>query len=333
MSQTGRIDCYGLTDIGKVREVNEDQFLIAELNKSMLVHQTSLTFDDDTRWFGGSQGHLLLVADGVGGHAGGKRASTIAVDTVAQYVLNTMPWFFRLDKEHEDDLRDELTSAMERCQASIQVEAEAMPKREGMGTTLTLGYILWPRLYVVHVGDSRCYLLRGRKLEQITTDHTVAQQLIKEGALEAKEAEESRWSNVLWNTVGGSSSELNPEVYKAQLATGDTLLLCTDGITKHLGDTEIAKLLKDGQSAEETCRQLVNAANEAGGSDNIAVVVARFHENAEAKAAVAAEEEKLRTDVELDASAAEEAVAPVQGAGELANAQRPSCKEPRRKRR
>jgi protein phosphatase len=125
---------------------------------------------------------------------------------------------------------------------------------------------------------------------------------------------------VLWNTVGGSSSELNPEVYKAQLATGDTLLLCTDGITKHLGDKEIVKLLKDGQSAEETCRQLVNAANEAGGSDNIAVVVARFHEKAEARAAAASEEEKPRADTESDASSPERVVAPVQDAGGLANA-------------
>lgn len=293
MAQIRQFDCHGLTDIGKVRDVNEDQFLIAELSKSMLVQQTSLSFEDDTRWFGGSQGQLLLVADGMGGHASGERASTVAVDAVAHYVLNTMPWFFRLDQQHEDDLHDELKAAMERCQASIQAEVEAIPKRHGMGTTLTLGYILWPRMYVVHVGDSRCYLLRSGKLEQVTRDHTIAQQMVDGGTLEPDAIEESRWSHMLWNTVGGPSSELNPEVYKAKLSVGDTLLFCTDGITRHLPDSQLVKLLGVNESAEQTCHKLVDAANEAGGKDNIAVVVARFLEEApplERTASAAAED-------------------------------------------
>jgi protein phosphatase len=328
-----RIDCHGLTDIGRVRPVNEDQFLIAELNKSMLIHQTSLSFDDDTRWFGGSQGYLLLVADGVGGGAGGDRASTLAVDTVVHYVLNTMPWFYRLDLEHEDDLRDELTAAMERCQFSIQAEAEAIPNRQGMGTTLTMAYILWPRLYVVHVGDSRCYLFRENQLEKVTTDHTVAQQLVDRGALDVKTADESRWSSVLWNTIGGSSAELNPEVYKAQLAIGDKMLLCTDGITKHLTDQEIAQFLLREDPAAKTCQQLVNAANEAGGSDNIAVVVARFHGKEPVEAAAVAEEEEPGLDVEVDESNRDQVAAPVETAGGLAETKPPSYENPRRKRR
>src|SRR5436305_1301278 len=100
----GKIDCFGLTDAGKVREVNEDQFLIADLNRSMLIHQTSLAHEDHTRLFGGSQGQLLLVADGMGGHAGGQRASALTVETLTHYVLNTMPWFFRLRECNDADL-------------------------------------------------------------------------------------------------------------------------------------------------------------------------------------------------------------------------------------
>src|ERR1700730_18478995 len=100
----GKLDCYGMTDVGKVRPVNEDQFLLADLNMSLLIHQTSLSHEDHTRLFGGSQGQLLLVADGMGGHAAGQQASSIAVQGLAHYVLNTMPWFFRLEAGGEADL-------------------------------------------------------------------------------------------------------------------------------------------------------------------------------------------------------------------------------------
>ena len=199
MTQMARIDCYGLTDPGRVRESNEDQFLIAELGKSMLVRQTTLALEHQTRLFGSIQGHLLLVADGLGGHAAGKRASSIATGAVAHYVLNTMPWFFRLDEKYVDDLEMELKSAMERCQALIHDDAEESLDRLGMGTTLTLAYVLWPRLYVVHVGDTRCYLLRMGELRRVTRDHTVAQQLAEESSIAAREVESSKWSHVLWN--------------------------------------------------------------------------------------------------------------------------------------
>ncbi len=271
-----KMDCCGTTDIGRVRENNEDQFLVADLNKSMLVHQTSLSDDDHTRLFGGSQGALLLVADGMGGHAAGKQASTIAVQALEHYVLNTMPWFFHLQHCQESDLKDELKAAMEACQQSIEAAAQSRPERHGMGTTLTMAYVLWPRLYVVHVGDSRCYLYRAPKLEQITTDQTMAQQLVDRGVLSAEDAPQSRWSHVLWSCLGGAKSEMNAEVYKATLNAGDTLLLCTDGLTGALRDDKLIELLKQGGSAQEQCRRLVASANEAGGRDNITAVVARF---------------------------------------------------------
>ncbi len=271
-----KMDCAGLTDIGRVREHNEDQFLIADLNKSLLVHQTSLSQDDHTRLFGGSQGALLLVADGMGGHAAGKQASTLAVQTMEHYLLNTMPWFFHLQEDQEDDLAEELKAALETCHRTITTAASARADQHGMGTTLTMGYLLWPRLYLVHVGDSRCYLFRPPKLERITTDQTMAQQLVEHGVLKPEEAPASRWSHVLWSCLGGDGRRPSAEVYKATLAVGDTLLLCTDGLTAKLRDEDVAGLLRQGGSAEETCRRLVAAANDAGGPDNITVVVGRF---------------------------------------------------------
>jgi protein phosphatase len=152
------------------------------------------------------------------------------------------------------------------------------PAHQGMGTTLTLGYITWPRFYVVHVGDSRCYRFRGGLLKQITTDHTVAQQLVERGAMTPEQAEESRWSHVLWNAISDNRGRLAPDIHKETLAIGDTLLLCTDGLSGFVSEGEIAAILKREGAARTTCEQLVAAANAAGGKDNITVVVARFQD-------------------------------------------------------
>jgi protein phosphatase len=274
----GKLDVYGLTDVGKVRTVNEDQFLIADLKRSMLIHQTSLELEDHSRLFGGSQGQLLLVADGMGGHAAGKRASTIAVDTLANYVLNTLSWFLEEPNCEEDILKEEFKAALTRCQKQIEAQAAASSEARGMGTTLTVAYVLWPRLCVVHAGDSRCYLLRGERLQQLTTDQTMAQKLVERGALTADEAKVSRWSHILWNCLGGGSPELSVEINQTTLRLGDSLLLCTDGLTGEIDNERIRNLLRGSPSAEDACRQLVAAATEAGGRDNVTVVVARFRD-------------------------------------------------------
>jgi len=293
----GKIDSFGLSDIGKVREVNEDQFLIADLNKSLLIHQTSLNHEDHSRLFGASQGQLFLVADGMGGHAAGKRASTIAVNSLAESVLNTLSWSLGLGGNQETILEQELQAAMERCQRQIEACASATAETHGMGTTLTMAYLLWPRLYVVHAGDSRCYLLRDNQLGQITTDQTMAQKLVEQGALQPAEAQQSRWSHVLWSCLGGGNEWLRTEIYKCTLTYGDTLLLCTDGLTSCIGDQQIRTLLSGTERAQDCCRQLIHAANEAGGPDNITVVVVRLAHTqqpvAEARQQAAVSEESV----------------------------------------
>lgn len=273
-----QIDCHGLSNVGRVRKVNEDQFLIADLNKSLRVHQTSLGADKQTRLFGQSQGKLLLVADGMGGHPGGARASSLVVDSVVQYLLSHLRWQFRVDETTEDDLFADLMSALKYCQTTIQEEARNVPGQRDMGTTVTLAYILWPQLYMVHVGDSRCYLFRQRELLQITKDHTVAQQGVDSGLMNVQQAEQSRWKHVLWNVVSGRSDEIKPDGHKLELQLDDTLLLCTDGLTGHVSNAEIADLLGQGGDAREVSQCLVDAAMAAGGKDNITVVVARFQD-------------------------------------------------------
>jgi protein phosphatase len=271
-----RIECFGQTDRGRVRDRNEDQFLVADLDKAMRISQTSLSDHDRRHLSGVNHGKLLLVADGMGGHSGGELASGLAVETVARYALETMPWFFQVQDGREAELEGELRESLERCQRTV--EAAANHSGHGrMGTTLTMAYVLWPRLYVVHAGDSRCYLARGGKVEQITHDHTVAQRLVDQGVLSPEEAGESRWSHALWKCIGGKPGELNPDVYKARLKPGDVILLCSDGLSKYVTEEAIAAELSRGLSAEETASHLVSAANAAGGSDNITVVLARCH--------------------------------------------------------
>lgn len=271
------MDSHGTTHPGRVRESNEDQFLVADLTKAMAVRQTSLPADDHARLFGAPPGHLLAVADGLGGQAGGRRASGLAVRALARYVLDTLPWFFRTREGEEGDLAEDLRAALGECQRAVEEAAGDSPEHRRMGTTLTLAYVQWPRLYVVHAGDSRCYLLRGTRLHRITRDHTVAQQLVDQGAMTAEQAAESRWSHVIWNCIGGGKHELNPDVHKAVLDPGDVLLLCTDGLTKHVPDGRIAEVLGGAGGVAELARQLVREANSAGGSDNVTAVVARFH--------------------------------------------------------
>lgn len=266
----------GLTDRGRKREVNEDHFLIADLNKAMFVHETSLDVNPQEVIYSGSEGQLYVVADGIGGDAAGERASELAIQTMSQYILNVLPWCFRLHGEAEEDLYDELKRAVSKCEEAIEAEAAAVRGYDGMGTTLTVAYVLWPKLYVVHVGDSRCYFLRGKKLQQITRDHTMAQSLVDQGAMTPKDAHDSMWVHVLWNAVGKGQEKLAPEVYSADLVEGDTVLLCTDGLSQEVDDAAVTKILRAGHEEKETCQRLVDAANDAGGSDNITVIVARY---------------------------------------------------------
>lgn len=272
---TAAVDAFGLTHPGRARSHNEDQFLIADLKKSILIDQTSLSKPDHARLMSGSQGKLLVVADGMGGHGGGDIASSVAVEATLQYVLNIMPWFFRLDEAHEDDLRDELKTALHRSHTRVRAAAEAEGKHPRMGTTLTMAYVLWPKLYVVHVGDSRCYLFRDPNLEQVTRDHTLAAQLAEDKSA-GNQTPPSRFSNVLWNAVGGGVDEPAPEVYKSELEPGDTIVLCTDGLTEHVTDEELGQSLRESASPHTLAQRLVDRANEQGGADNITVIVAQF---------------------------------------------------------
>jgi serine/threonine protein phosphatase PrpC len=273
------LECFGQTDRGKVRRLNEDQFLIAELAKRMLVKQTSLPDGGGQLRMRGQVGYLLVVADGMGGVSGGEIASGLAVETISWYVNRTLPWFHRQDEGEE--LENDLVVAVQACQQSVTDAARSSLSRR-MGTTLTMACVLWPRVYVVHAGDSRCYLLRAGQFAQVTKDHTVAQRVVDAGIMSEAQAEKAGYGHTLWNCIGGGTHGVQPDVYRAQLEVGDTLLLCTDGLTRDLSNQTIRDALIRGPTLKSAVEGLVAAANDAGGHDNITVVAARTVERGEA---------------------------------------------------
>lgn len=277
--QTNGIDAAGISDIGRIRSRNQDRFLIADLKRLLTIHDSNLPLDDCNRLFGACTGYLLVVADGMGGHQEGDTASTTAVELCARYTLDMMHWFLKLSADSEDDFLEELSDCLRVVQERLWSASGDSQHR--MGTTVTIAYVLWPRLYLVHAGDSRCYLLRDSQLRQLTTDHTLAQQLIESGALSLEDAANSRWRHVLWNCVGGGDHVVQPEVSKVFLRNGDSIMLCSDGLTNMVDEGVIISVLQSSDSSKSAVRELVDRANQNGGRDNTTVVVARFVEGAD----------------------------------------------------
>jgi protein phosphatase len=274
MGTYGGIEAAGLTNVGLSREGNEDAFLIATLQRSLVVHAASASAKNGG-FHDSLAGTLLMVADGMGGEGGGDVASRVAVNTVASYLLNVMPWASAVvappDEVSCAGVGAQLSSALVVGDSCVKYAAQHSTTPH-MGTTLTMALVLWPALYVAHVGDTRCYLLREGQFSRLTTDHTLAQKVLDE-AVESVPPE-SQLHHLLWNSLGGSKSLPEPQIVKMELKPGDRLLLCSDGLTKHVSDPEILLALSTGEPNATQCARLIALANAGGGSDNVTVLIA-----------------------------------------------------------
>jgi len=273
-TRTLTVKAFGLTDRGQVRPNNEDQFLIAELTKSMRVWQTSLP--EPKVQVGEEHAHLFVVADGMGGHQAGEQASGLAVAAIEQFTLNTFKWFLGSTGNDVREILAEFKSAINHADARILEEAAEHPELSGMGTTVTMAFNLGTQLYVVHVGDSRAYLYRDGQLDQVTQDHTVAAEMVRNGTLRTDEAAGHRLRHVITNVVGGQELGVTVEAHALDVQAGDRLLLCSDGLTEMVTNDVIAAALHDEPVPELAAKKLLSAASQAGGRDNITVVIARF---------------------------------------------------------
>ncbi len=268
------IDFHGLTHPGKVRKDNQDHFLVSSLTKRMNVHLTSLP--DPGQLYGESErlAFLAMVADGVGGGPTGETASRLALEAVSKYAAGSMDCYYTADPSDDQAFTQSLADAAFHCHQDLLRRSGAKSgDGGGMATTLTLMLFVWPRAYLLQVGDSRYYILRDGDLTQISRDQTLAQVLVDDDVFSRTEASRSPLSDVLSSAIGGS--ETTPVVTGIDQDWDYVHMLCSDGLTKHVSDELIAERLRSMTSAKQVCEHLLQDALDDGGSDNVTVIVAR----------------------------------------------------------
>jgi PPM family protein phosphatase len=268
--QRRRIESFGISHVGKVREGNEDHFVIASLQRSLEIRQTNLEDRAVLDPLCGPKAYLYAVADGVGGQEGGRLASGITIQTIVEYLFETVGSYHAVAPGQEHAFKDPLRSAVQRAHDKL-LATFGLPQG-GPATTLTIALVVWPEAFVVHVGDSRAYHVRGEKLRRLTRDQTMGAYLVDEYAMTEQQVEQQGFNNVLSSAVG--AQEMKPAVSELTLEPGDSIVLCTDGLTKHVSEERIAGVITKAPNAEAGCRTLVDLALEGGGKDNVTVVVA-----------------------------------------------------------
>lgn len=273
-SRLVKVDVAAQSHRGKVRPNNEDNFLVVRFGRFLETLMTSLPDGEFPSEFGDT-GYGMVVADGMGGMAGGEVASRLAITLLLNLVLDTPDWIMGRDEPDADEVIRRAVSRFGAVNDAIIEEARRRPRLAGMGTTLTMAASLGTDLVIAHVGDSPVYLARGGKLRKLTRDHTVAQELADE-AMTRVEDVPARFRHVLTHAIGIPETGSDPEINRLHLADSDRLLLCTDGLTDMADDAAIAEELKRADSAEAACKALIDLALKGGGKDNVTVVVARY---------------------------------------------------------
>lgn len=254
------------SDLGRTRDHNEDTFLVADLSAGT----TDFLRDGIARI--GPRGTLFMVADGMGGAAAGELASAMAAQTVFEHL--TTQWRTADDQSGDEFIR-QMKHAVELANAKIYDYAREHPESRGMGTTATVVGVLGTRLYLLQVGDSRAYLTRGQEAVQLTKDQSLMQRLIDAGELTEEQAAQSERRNIILQALG-PDPKIRADVTYQDLARGDTLLLCSDGLTGQVKREEIGNLVATESDLDRLCDRLIDLANSRGGPDNITVVAARF---------------------------------------------------------
>ena len=248
------VKAFGLTHVGRQRQHNEDAFLV----------------EDEAR--------LFLVADGMGGHAAGEIASRIAVDSINEFIVHTKEddgtWPHAYDEQFSRST-NRLMAAVRMANTRVLEAMRKDARLRGMGTTVVACLADDSKMSVAHVGDSRVYLIRDGQISRITNDHSWVFEQVQAGMLTEAEAEKHPLRNVITRALGGAL-QVTPDASEVESKTGDVFLLCSDGLTGMVAESDILKLVTatDGD-LEKACQQLIDAANERGGLDNVTAVLVK----------------------------------------------------------
>lgn len=268
------LDLFGITHKGQVREENQDHFLVSTVHPQVVIHGTSLPDPDRLPLRGTRLATVLILADGVGGAAAGNEAARLATESVTRYAASTLRSYHAAGSASEGELLDSLRAAALEAHKAVRAEAAKRADHASMATTLTVCIVVYPWAYTVQVGDSRAYFFTEGKLRLLTRDQTVAQSLVDQGLMSEDRLPMSPFKNVLASAIG--AEEALPEVTRFDISVrGSLILMCSDGLTKHVSDAEIAECIKRMTSSEQCAKELLELALERGGSDNITIIAGR----------------------------------------------------------
>jgi protein phosphatase len=270
-----RVDLGARSHPGHHRPNNEDHFLVTRIGRTLETLITSLPAGDVPAR-SEEVNYVMIVADGMGGHAAGEIASRLAISALISLALDVPDWILKVDEDHAREIKRRSRKRFQRIGAMLVERGRRDPALSGMGTTLTVARSLGRDLLIAHVGDSRAYLLRGGGLHRLTRDHTYAQLLVDTGQLAPEDVADSRHRHVLTNALGGSSEDVRVDTDLLRLNDGDRLLLCSDGLTDLVDDETITKILRNATRSSEACERLVQRALDNGGRDNVTVIVAAY---------------------------------------------------------
>jgi protein phosphatase len=238
-----KIHFYGKSDIGRVRSTNEDCFSSKKIS--------------DTEY-------LFIIADGMGGHQAGEVASKLGTDTFVRE--------YKKSRKKKTGIEESMVHSLKKSNASILKRSLTDPMKRGMGTTFTAMVIADKKATIVHVGDSRIYLIRGNKIKKITTDHTFVEKMLLEGRINEQEARDHPQKNILYQSLGAREI-FSPEIIRdTEIKRGDIITMCSDGLNNMVDDQEIKKYAQQ-HDPEDAVNELIRRANEKGGNDNITVQI------------------------------------------------------------
>lgn len=264
-----RVLCGAATHVGKVRPRNEDHFAVVRRKRSREIIASNVELRNDAP---DDEAYTLIVADGVGGEGYGDRASELAVRAGWESANQAAYWLMKLDLSSTEEIRQQVDAVAEAIQRAFELQARENPELAGMATTWTCAYITGWHACIAHVGDSRAYHCRRGEAIQLTSDHTLAEELRRSGADPNYLV---KFRSVLTKAFGGDAAPIAPDVLQLALEDGDGLLLCSDGLSNTVTDSEMAELVFRFDDPQQTCDCLIERALERGAPDNVTAVLAR----------------------------------------------------------